>query len=138
MKALPKTDDSLLLRTDFSDDVAWAELCESVQQPNEDGFSAVVDCISDPAYDKLTIEQLLDLANESNRSFVFIADRPTFTNVERPILVVDLYDEPGRTFRVIPREMWSVENNLFIANMDFNEFADSVGADGIFRGFLPE
>jgi hypothetical protein len=31
--------------------------------------------------------------------------------------------------------MWGVENNLSIANMDFEEFADAVGPDGIFRGF---
>ena len=46
-----------------------------------------------------------------------------------------MYDEPGRTFRVIPSEMWSVENNLSIANMDFAEFADAVDEDGVFRGF---
>jgi len=135
MKAFPKTDNSLLLRTDFSDDAAWKDLCESVQQPSEDGFMAYVDCIDDPAYHKLTIEQLLDLANESDRSFVFIADRATFTNLERPVLVIDLYEELGRTFRVVPREMWNVENNLSISNMDFYEFADAVDADGVFRGF---
>jgi hypothetical protein len=52
-----------------------------------------------------------------------------------PILVVDLYDDPGRTFRVIPSEMWGVENKLSIANMGFEEFADAVDGDGIFRGF---
>ena len=50
-------------------------------------------------------------------------------------VVVDLYDEPGRTFRVIPRELWGVENNLSLANMDYSDFADNVDADGVFRGF---
>ena len=54
---------------------------------------------------------------------------------EHPILVVDLNDEPGRAFRVVPREMWSVENNLSLANLDYRDFADDVGPDGIFRGF---
>ncbi|HET7601047.1 MAG TPA: hypothetical protein VFK09_12185 [Gemmatimonadales bacterium] len=49
--------------------------------------------------------------------------------------MVDLYAEPGRTFRVVPRETWAVENNLSIANMDFAEFADRADPDGIFRGF---
>lgn len=49
--------------------------------------------------------------------------------------MVDLYDDPGRTFWVIPREMRSVENNLSNANMDYREFADSVAAAGVFRGF---
>ena len=32
----------------------------------------------------------------------------------------------------------SIEANLSIANMDFGEFAGSVGADGVFRGFPGE
>jgi hypothetical protein len=48
---------------------------------------------------------------------------------------MDLHREPGRTFRVIPSEVWGIENNLWLANMEFAEFADSVDPDGIFRGF---
>jgi len=136
VKTLPKTDHSLLLRTDFSDDDAWTALCAAVQVPSEEGFLASVDCISDPAYDGLTVEQLVALAPKGgDHAFVFIADRLALTGPERPVLVVDLYDEPGRTFRVIPREMWGVENNLSIANMDYSEFADNTDPDGIFRGF---
>jgi hypothetical protein len=31
--------------------------------------------------------------------------------------------------------MWSVENNLSLSNMGFEEFAESVDEDGVFRGF---
>lgn len=31
--------------------------------------------------------------------------------------------------------LWSVENNINLANMDWPEFASSVGEDGVFRGF---
>ena len=138
MNVLPKSDNSLLLRTDFSDDAAWAALCEAVQVPSEEGFLAHLDCISDPAYDGLTVEQLVKLApkgGDHNYVFAFMADRTALTEPERPVLVVDLYDEPGRTFRVIPREMWGVENNLSIANMDYSEFAENADSDGVFRGF---
>ena len=136
MKTLPQSDNSLLLRTDFSDDAKWDELCEAVQATSEEGFRASVDCVSDPAYDGLTVEQLVALAqNDADRSFIFIGDRVALTDPEQPVLVVDLFDEPGRTFRVIPREMWSVENNLSIANMDYAEFAESADSDGVFRGF---
>jgi hypothetical protein len=57
------------------------------------------------------------------------------THEEHPVAVVDLWHRPGRTFRVIPSQMWSIENNLSISNMDFFEFADAVDDDGIFRGF---
>ncbi|MFF4054379.1 DUF6924 domain-containing protein [Streptomyces sp. NPDC001668] len=33
------------------------------------------------------------------------------------------------------RPLWSMENNLSGANMDFEEFADAVEEDGVFRGF---
>jgi hypothetical protein len=49
--------------------------------------------------------------------------------------VLDLGEEPERPFRVIPREMQGIADNLAIANMDFYEFAESVDPDGVFRGF---
>jgi hypothetical protein len=57
------------------------------------------------------------------------------TRPEHPILVVDLYGKPQKTFRVIPARLATVENNLAIANMDFDEFANAVDKDGVFRGF---
>ncbi len=81
----------------------------------------------------MTVEQLIPLA--ANHFFMFVVDRTSLTHPERPILVVDLYHEPGRTFRVIPAEAYSVQNNLSVRNMDFFEFADNVDSDGIFHGF---
>jgi hypothetical protein len=135
LKKLPKTKDSLVLRTDFSDDAAWDSICAAIREPVGE-FRAYVDCLSDPAYDGLTVEQLTKLAPKGGgHSFVFIVDRIALTHPERPILVVDLSDDPWNTFRVIPSEMWGVQNNLWLANMDFCEFAGSADQDGIFRGF---
>lgn len=136
MKPLPKTERTMLLRTEFHSDAAWAALCVAVRQPSVDGFTASLECVSDPAFDGLSIERLVASSPKGGgRRFALLADRTTLTEPEFPILVVDLDDEPGRTFRVIPRELWSVENNLSIANMDYRDFADSVGPDGVFRGF---
>lgn len=136
MKKLPSTDNSLLLRTNFADDLAWNSLCDVVQKPNEEGFRAYFDCVSDSSYDGLTIERLTNLAiDNEEHSFICVADLITLTDPEQPILVIDCYDQPGRTFRVIPSEVCGVENNLSIANMDFEEFADSCDPDGVFRGF---
>ena len=41
----------------------------------------------------------------------------------------------GATFRCVPSAVQAVENNLSIANMDFEEFAGAVDEDGVFRGF---
>jgi hypothetical protein len=64
-----------------------------------------------------------------------VADRVAHTEPDHALLVVDLHKEPGRTFRVVPSEAWGVENNLSLANMDFEEFADAVDEHGVFRGF---
>ena len=138
MKNLPSTEESLLIRADFSDDSAWASLCEAAKAPSEDGFTACLNCIDDSGYQGLTAEQLLALApsgkQRGQHTFAFIADSKTLSSPERPVLVVDLHDKPGRTIRVVPREIWSIENNLSTANMEFSDFANNTDA-GVFRGF---
>ncbi len=110
-------------------------ICAAIQEPVGE-FRAYVKFLNDPQYDGLSPEQILPLIPEpSNRTFIFIVDDVTISQSEHPVLVMDLYDEPGRTFRVIPSEMWGVENNLSISNMDFEEFAESVDEHGVFRGF---
>ena len=143
MKKLPSTIDSLLLRTDFTDDLAWNNLCNAAQKPYEDGYRAYFDCVSAPSYDGLTVETLTNMAINDEKydsSFICVADRITLTDPEQPILVIDCCDEdccyePGRTFRVISSEVWAFENNLSIANRNFEDFADSCDPDGVFRGF---
>lgn len=130
------SDKSLLLRMDFSDQLAWEALCEAVQVPSDDGFVASFDFVSDPVYSGIKIEELLELQPKgAEHNFLFIADAECLANSEHPILVVDLHTEPGRTFRVIPSEVWAVENNLSISNMDFEEFANEADLKGVFRGF---
>ena len=49
--------------------------------------------------------------------------------------IVDVFEDGrGRTFRVIPSAIWAVQNNLVIGNMDWEDFSDSLDADGVFRG----
>ena len=135
MKNIPETENALVLRTDFSDDNAWLSICAAIRKPVGE-FQAYVDFVSDPAFEAINAEKLLLLIPEnSNHSFMFAVDRITFSHPDHPILVMDLLTELGRTFRVIPSEMWGIENNLSLANMDFAEFADSVDPDGFFRGF---
>lgn len=137
VRELPPTNRSLLLRIDFTDDQAWNRLCDAIQEPSKEGFIAYFEYVNDLSYEGLTLKELTDAAinGEKQLSYICVADRVTLTASEQPILVIDCYDQPGRTFRVIPSEVWSVENNLSIANMDFREFADSCDSDGIFRGF---
>ena len=135
MKPIPESENALVIRTDFSDDAAWESMCAAIQAPVGE-FRAYVEFLNDPAYESITVEQLLSLnPKENGHFFVFVVDQVALTYPDQPILVIDLDEEAGRAFRVIPAEMWAVENNLSLANMDFFEFADAVDEDGVFRGF---
>jgi len=136
MKSLPQTDDPLLLRTSFADEAAWTELCAAIQAPSgEEQFRAYVTPISDRAYDGVSLEEVVSAATETGHSFLFLADAISLEGPEHALLVVDLHREPGRSFRTIPSEAWSVENNLSLANIDFSDFTNALDHRGIFRGF---
>ena len=135
MKPFPKTQDSIVLRTDYSDPQAWDDLCAEIGKP-VGSVRARVSFVSDVEYAGRTVEQLVAaLGDNPYQPFLFVTDSETFSNPERSLLVVDLWGEPGRTFRVVPSEVQSVQDNLSIANMDFEEFAEAVDRDGVFRGF---
>jgi hypothetical protein len=134
---VPDTNDSLVIRTDYSDDAVWDAVRAAMRARTPmDGFQANVAFVSEPSLNGLDVEQIIGrLPPDRRDSFVFVVDATTLRNPEHPVLVVDLYEQQGRTFRVIPSSAWSVENNLSLANMDFGDFADSVDPDGVFRGF---
>jgi hypothetical protein len=46
-----------------------------------------------------------------------------------------LYERSRHEFRAVSSPVQGIENNLSIANMDFEEFAEAVDEDGVFRGF---
>lgn len=134
-KRIPATENPLVLRTDFSDEPAWKSLCKALQNP-DDEFSPSLDFVSDPTFDGLAAAKLPSLLSEdSSHTFAFIVDRTALTRSANPVLVIDLHDKPGRTFRVTAAALGEVANNLSIANMDFDEFAKAVDKEGVFRGF---
>ena len=132
MKPLPKSDQALVVRTDFSDDAVWQGVMSAIRAP-VDGFYAYVDFVDDGAFAGATVAQLVELARDAPRSFLIVADGETMRGEEHTQLIIDTFAEPGRTFRSIPAGIQSIENNLSIANMDFAEFADAAGADGVYR-----
>lgn len=89
-----------------------------------------------PSNGTLTIERLPRLVPEgSGPTFIFLVDGETLARDGHPVPVVDLFEVRGRTFRVVPSQMWSVENDLSLGNMDREDFAGHLDADGDFRGF---
>ena len=132
---IPLDDDSSpIVRTWFDDDGQWASLRRAVGSRGE--FIAPVHFVDDRAFDGLTPDAFAGMAGEApdGPSFLILADEAAMATDEFPLLVVDLFDVPGRFFRVVASELWGVASNLPIANMDWEDFAESVDADGVFRG----
>ena len=156
MKSIPETQDTVVLRTDFSDDAAWKEICAAIRQGAAEDQAAFaewaeinasmgqnvgeprawVNTVDDPDYADITTDQLLELVPEGyGQTFLFVVDGVTVSHTDQPILVVDLYTKRGRSFRAIPSQIQGIENNLSIANMDWEDFGNNVDDDGVFRGF---
>ncbi|WP_217140705.1 hypothetical protein [Streptomyces sp. AC627_RSS907] len=136
MNQFPCTLEALIVRTDFSVDGAWDALRASLFSPSKDGFLANVAVVDDRMYEGLTSDQALDLTPvEYQHPLLVLADSVALASTERPLLVLDLQGERGRGVRVVVAQLWSIENNLSGANMDFEEFAGAVDKDGVFRSF---
>lgn len=111
-----------------------------VQTPSDEGFLANVTLVNDPVFDGLSVEGL-KARSIGDVSVSFIADKTTLTNTEHPILavwVLPIFDDDRtdpRPFRVVAAELCAVENNINLANMDWEDFTRAVGDDGVFRGF---
>jgi hypothetical protein len=135
--AYKSADASLLIRTEFSDDVAWQLLCDLVQQPTaSDCFQAFFVFVDDAKSAEMTIAALAEqAADDLHCAAIFVADAEAINGADHAVLCVDCADSPGASFRVIPAEIWGPENNLRLSNMDFAEFANEAGPDGVFRGF---
>ena len=144
-----------VIRTDFSDNDKWTAVRELIAAPQTDvgqRFYAYVKYVSDEKYAGMEPDKLIHaLPDDYPGFFCFIVDSTTLANDEHPILVVgfspnsvnveDYQRSPRqtpltdiKTCRGIPSTIQSIENNLSIANMSFEEFAEWVDDDGVFRG----
>ncbi|MEV5651075.1 hypothetical protein AB0L57_22725 [Nocardia sp. NPDC052254] len=131
-QSLPEGD-SLLIRTDFTDDAVWARTLEAVFDSYDDDTETGLTPVDDATFDGLAPGDLGDLIG--GQTYLFLADTTTMTDPEHPLLVVDTSDGGGPAFRIAPSAMAEVEVNLFLANMDFEDYADCLGDDGVFHGF---
>ncbi|MEU4560600.1 hypothetical protein AB0F72_19665 [Actinoplanes sp. NPDC023936] len=143
------SDVSLVIRTDFAHPLEWEQIQAAIAEPQtEEGFTALVAFVDNPAYERITPSQLVEMVPSGvDHAVAFLVDAKALTHPDRPILAVNLYDyvegledqgkgpQFGATFRVVLSEMWSVQNNLTISNMDWEDFVENADGDGVFRGF---
>ncbi|MEU3982186.1 hypothetical protein AB0F77_19145 [Streptomyces sp. NPDC026672] len=136
--SLPQPADltTLVLRTDFADDAAWAAVRTAIEAADE---KRSVTFVSEPRFAGASVQDIVDAdaaaPEEDKVCEVFLVDAGTLADAAHPLLAVDLFDDPGRSFRVPVRWFPEMSANLSIANVDFADYADAAEATGTFRGF---
>lgn len=136
MTGLPSTEASLLVRTDFTDSAAWEKTRAASLAESDEGSRAYLQVVDEASLGEIGWQDLRRdvLALDRHAAVLFVADRAAQAG-EHSIQVVDLSAASRAPFRCLARELWGVDNNLNLANMEWEDFADNVESDGVYRGF---
>jgi hypothetical protein len=132
-----------VVRTDFSDEAAWAWLRAELaaEDYSGSGYEPNLEFVERrdlSGMDPATLEDAVPRTYPSSYAhpFIVVVDAVAASSPEHPVLLMDLSEEDtAPSFRALPREVAAIEANLSIGNMDFFEFGDNASDDGIFRGF---
>jgi hypothetical protein len=138
VKQIPITKQILVIRTDFSDDAAYKSTKEKALAEYEDlGMEPDLEFIQDKGFENFDLKHLRSIIpKDYHLTFIFFMDKMTIQHSDHPFLCVYLSGEDfGKSLRVIPKELWEVHANLWLANMDFKDFLKASDGNGIFRGF---
>ncbi|MFI1398135.1 DUF6924 domain-containing protein [Streptomyces sp. NPDC020681] len=141
MRNLPDGDGNFLIRTCFTSEQVWDDLCVRVEEDASDGLLGGLRLVNDPAYEGLSAEQLLNLVpDDSGCVYLAVADARTAAPVDRPhdrtLLIVNVdpgYEEHGGTFRAMVSDFASVDANLWLANVEFSEYMEATDQDGVYQ-----
>ena len=132
----PPTNAPIVVRTDFSNDEAWAEVVDQARTEIVEGLDADFSFINDRDFEGMTAAQLLAIhpvPTDLDSPIFAIADSVTAKSENRSLLVVDLYREHSDELRTVPGELGMIEANLSISNVDWEEFVAN-SEDGVHVG----
>ncbi len=141
--------DSLIVRTDYSDDESWKAVRAALLAPQgSDGYEPSVHFVDDPAWAGAGVADVLAaVADDEYLSVVFVADRMTMDSDRHALLAVDTEDAaeiqgdregPFSAFRVEPAGVFEIDADLRVANLEFADYAKTArdDSDGIYRSML--
>jgi hypothetical protein len=135
LPVITQNNSGLLVRTDFSDDRAWAAIAADADRldpefDTPEDYGPYVQIVDDPAFAGATPEQVMAIVcqggdseeEERGNEVVVIADRTSMDGSDHSVLVVPLEDNVGWSFRVYPDTLRSMAGNLFLGNMDIEDW----------------
>ena len=98
--------------------------------------SLSVETLDDKQFSGMNLAQLLEaVPADYPHTHLFVFDDRSAAEEECSLTVLDLHYQNGRTFRTVPEEVESIDNNLSISNMDWEDFTTRCDEEGVFRGF---
>ncbi|MFE4933453.1 DUF6924 domain-containing protein [Streptomyces sp. NPDC056647] len=143
-------DAALIIRTDYSDEQAWAAVKAELMRPWGDGdFESYVHIADDPKWAGYTSAQIPSAAlADEELSVVFLADCDSMGDGPITLLAVAMsareecdsdeeFEADGGEFRTVPAGVHEMHANLMIANLSFGDFKEAAEDEpqGTFQGF---
>ena len=145
MTLQPKIDQAWVVRTDFSNDEKWEEAVREIMTPRRVlsmDVRARVTLITDRRYENMSADEVASALPDSYEFLhCFIFDSFSSSEDESPILVLNLESndthEPSETFqfRAYPAQVFWIDSNLSISNIDFDDYTRELEPGAIFDGF---
>ena len=139
LEAVLNTRSTPIVRTDFSDDHAWETAWRDLTLPRiywDDDVTLDVTLVALPEFEGWTGAELATLLSQADSYAVVLSvDAVTLASPEHPVHVTEIdpeLDEP-RSFRATPHALLDAVIQLSIANLDWEDFSESVDPDGILR-----
>lgn len=127
----------VLFRTDFSSDRNYNNIINRINNPqNEDGFKPNLKFVSNKNFKNKSVKELKEILVDMSydHNIFFVLDAQSIDNNENPILCVSMETNfKVDRFRVLPDNMWIIENNISTTNLIFEELLFSVDKEGIYR-----
>lgn len=131
-----------LVRTNFSDDTKWRQLCiranEPVLFPGElCEFMAGIEFFDDTAFKDLEAIDIIDsISKDYGLQFFLVADEKSFTCSRQTVLCFNR--ENKQSFRLAINDMWEIDNNLAESNTDWEDYYQYLDEDGVYKSALRE
>ncbi|MFE6172280.1 DUF6924 domain-containing protein [Streptomyces sp. NPDC056464] len=129
--------EALVVRTDYSDDGAWAAVVELLNQPDGE-FEVRTHLVDDRAFAGASPEEVVlsTLGGDPDLEVVYLADAVTMRG-DHALLAVSTRSEDadeddeelGCEFRLLPTLVNEMHVNLAIGHLDFWEFAYHAARD---------
>ena len=111
MKPLPKTENPLVLRADFSNQSVWKTICAEIQKPvGPFQFPANVEFFDELNYKDITKEQLLQLISKNYdhiqfRAYVEFVDDPAYQDITKEQLLQLVPKDYDHSFIILVDEV---------------------------------